>query len=59
MQRENKKALSGFEKEKALMEQKIEYLEKNLEEKTSKEKEYMSNMNSQKSDLSSEIKQIC
>ena len=44
--RENVKALSNFEKEKALMEQKIGYLEKSLEEKTSKVKEYDSNWNS-------------
>jgi hypothetical protein len=56
MHRENVKALSGFEKERALMEQKIEYLEKSLEEKTSKEKEYLSNWGTQKSELSSEIR---
>jgi hypothetical protein len=38
------------------MEQKISYLEKNLEEKSSKEKEYLSNWNSQKSELSTEIR---
>lgn len=41
------------------MEQKISYLEKSLEEKTSKEKEYLSNWNSQKSELSTEIRQVC
>lgn len=59
LHRENVKARSGFEKERALMEQKISYLEKSLEEKTSKEKEYLSNWNSQKSELSSEIRQVC
>jgi hypothetical protein len=45
MHREKVKAMSDFEKERALMEQKIAYLEKSLEEKTSKEKEYLSNWN--------------
>ena len=41
------------------MEQKISYLEKSLQEKTSKEKEYLSNWNSQKQELSSEVRQVC
>jgi hypothetical protein len=41
MHRDNVKNESEFEKERALMEQKIQYLEKSLEEKTSKEKDYM------------------
>lgn len=59
MHREKVKAMSDFEKERALMEQKIAYLEKSLEEKTSKEKEYLSNWNNQKSELSTEIRQVC
>ena len=38
MHRHNIKAESEFEKERALMEQKVLFLEKNLEEKNSKEK---------------------
>ena len=59
MHRHNIKVESEFEKERALMEQKIMFLEKNLEEKSSKEKEYLSNWNSQKSELSNEIRHVC
>lgn len=45
MHRKNIKVESEFEKERALMEQKTMFLEKNLEEKSSKEKEYLSNWN--------------
>ena len=45
MHRENVKIESEFEKERALMEQKIVYLEKSLDEKTSKEKDYMQKWN--------------
>ena len=47
MYRNNVKNECEFEKERALMEQKILYLEKSLEEKTSKEKDYMQKWNSQ------------
>lgn len=56
MNRDNVKNESEFEKERALMEQKIIYLEKSLEEKTSKEKDYMQKWNSHKSELSTEIR---
>ena len=59
MHRENVKAGSEFEKERALLEQKISFLEKSLEEKTDKEKESLSSWNNQKSELSSEIRQVC
>ena len=58
MHRENVKIESEFEKERALMEQKIVYLEKSLDEKTSKEKDYMQKWNSHKSELSTEIRQV-
>jgi hypothetical protein len=44
--------VSEFEKEKALMKQKIEYLEKSLEEKLTKEREHASDWRNQKSGLS-------
>jgi hypothetical protein len=45
MNRKNIKIESEFEKERALLEQKVLFLERNLEEKLSKEKEYLSNWN--------------
>jgi len=59
MHRHNIKVESEFEKERALSEQKILFLEKNLDEKSSKEKEYLSNWNNQKSELSNEIRLVC
>jgi len=50
--------VSEFEKEKALMKQKIEYLEKSLEEKLTKEREHASDWRNQKSGLSLEIKTL-
>lgn len=48
LHRKSIKDQSEFEKQKALMEQKIQYLEKNLEEKSSNEKQYLSKWNNQK-----------
>tara|TARA_B110000285_G_C15126187_1_gene620404 strand:+ start:2238 stop:2378 length:141 start_codon:yes stop_codon:yes gene_type:complete len=45
MNRKNIKIESEFEKERALLEQKVLFLERNLEEKLGKEKEYLSNWN--------------
>jgi chromosome segregation ATPase len=59
MNRKNIKVESEFEKERALFEQKVMFLEKSLEEKSSTEKEYLSNWNNQKSELSSEIRSVC
>lgn len=49
---------SEFDKEKALFEQKIEYLERALTEKAVKEKSYLSELQSRKSELSSEMKTL-
>ena len=59
MHRKNIQVESEFEKQKALLEQKVSFLEKNLEEKMSKEREYMSNWTNQKSELSNEIRNVC
>jgi NADPH-dependent 7-cyano-7-deazaguanine reductase QueF-like protein len=40
------------------MEQKIQYLEKNLEEKSSNEKQYLNKWNNQKFELSNEIRSV-
>ena len=56
--RNQKQSASEFEKEKALMKQKIEYLEKTLEEKSAKEREYVVDWRSQKSGLDKEIKAV-
>ena len=58
MNRKNIKVESEFEKERALLEQKVLFLERNLEEKLGKEKEYLSNWNNQKSELSNEIRNV-
>lgn len=50
---------SEFEKEKALFEQKIEYLEKALKEKVDKEREQMFEFQHQKSEMSGELRQMC
>ena len=49
---------SEFKEDKALMEQKIAYLEKSLEESRKKEKEYLNNLRSQKKDNSMLIKEL-
>lgn len=58
MNRKNIKIQSEYEKEKALFEQKVLFLQKSLDEKTAKEREYMNNWTNHKSELSSEIRQI-
>lgn len=54
--RKNIQVESEFEKQKALLEQKVQFLEKNLEEKIGKEREYLTNWTSQKSEMSNEIR---
>ena len=58
MNRKNIKIQSEYEKEKALFEQKVLFLQKSLDEKTAKEREYMNNCTNHKSELSNEIRQI-
>mmetsp|Transcript_33944 Transcript_33944/g.44790 ORF Transcript_33944/g.44790 Transcript_33944/m.44790 type:complete len:92 (+) Transcript_33944:493-768(+) len=58
VQRGIKQSQSEFDKEKALMEQKITYLEQSLKEKTEKERESTTEWRSQKSEMSLEIKQL-
>lgn len=56
MQRHLVQSESEFEKEKALFEQKVEYLERTLKEKTEKEKDYLSEWQSQKTEMSGELR---
>ena len=56
MQRHLVQAESEFEKERALFEQKAEFMEKALAEKAEKEKTYMNELQSKKSEMSGEIK---
>lgn len=56
--RKNKKLESEFDKEKALLEQKVQFLEKQLEERASNERQYMSSWNSKNSELSNEMRQV-
>jgi len=46
MQREQTKEKSEFEKERALLDQKVMFLEKSLKEKSEKEKEQMTSWSS-------------
>jgi len=58
VQRSIKQSQSESDKEKALMEQKITYLEQQLKEKSEKERESTTEWRSQKSGLSTELKQL-
>jgi hypothetical protein len=53
-----KKGSSEFDKEKALLEQKVSFLEKALSEKTDRERESSSVWNTEKIELALEIKTI-
>lgn len=59
MNRNNIKTHSEFEKQKALLEQKVQFLEKNLSEKSAKEKESTNSWAVQNKELSNEIRQQC
>jgi len=50
--------VSEFDKERALFDQKIQFLEDSLKDKQEKEKEYLNQWNSQKSEYSSEIRLV-
>ena len=52
VQRSVKQSQSEFDKEKALLEQKVEYLESALKEKQDKERDSNSELRSQKAELS-------
>ena len=57
IQRSVKQSQSEFDKQKALLDQKIEYLEQSLKERTDKERDTSSSWRTQKAELSQEIKQ--
>ena len=59
MQRHLVLTQSEFEKEKALLEQKSEFLERALQEKQAKEKDYQEELQNKKSEMSGELKQMC
>ena len=58
MQRHLVQVESEFEKERALFDQKVEFLEKSLEEKTARERDFLAERQSQKQGLTSEIKSL-
>ena len=58
VQRNVKQNQSEFDKQKALLEQKVQYLEEVLKEKTDREKESSTEWKSQKAELSLEIKAV-
>ena len=47
---------SEYEKQRALFEQKIEFLERNLQEKQDRERIYLSEIHSKRSELSGELR---
>ena len=52
-------AESEFDKERALFDQKVEYLEKSLKEKQDRERTYLSELHSIRSDMTSELRGQC
>ena len=56
MSRKAKKVESEFDKEKALLEQKVIFLEKSLEEKATNEKQYMNSWSTKNSELNNEMR---
>ena len=56
--RQNMSAQSEYDKQKALLEQKVEFLEKSLEEAQKKEKELSTELKNQKKDHFSVSKEI-
>ena len=50
---------SEFEKERALFEQKVEYLERSLREKQDRERNYLSELHSMRSDMTLELRGQC
>ncbi len=58
IQRDAKQSQSEFDKEKALLEQKVSYLELSLKERDDKERDSTSEWRTHKSELAQEIKQL-
>lgn len=56
MQRHLMLCQSEFDKEKALFEQKVEFLEKALQEKSAKERDYQAEWQSKRSEMSEELR---
>lgn len=52
-------AESEFDKERALFDQKVQYLEKSLKEKQDRERTYLSELHSIRSDMTSELRGQC
>ena len=59
MHRKTVEAESDFDKQKALLEQRISFLEASLEDKKSKEREYMTSWTNQKSERNNESRNVC
>lgn len=49
---------SEFEKEKALFDQRVEFLERSLAEKSERERSYITEIHSKRSEITGEIKQL-
>ena len=59
MAREKLQVESEFEKARALFDQKVEYLERSLEEKADRERTYISELHTKRSELTGELRQAC
>jgi len=59
LQREKLQVESEFEKERALFDQKVEFLERSLSEKADRERNYLTEMHSKRSEMTGELKVMC
>lgn len=56
IQREKLQSESEYEKQRALFDQKVEFLEKSLSEKADRERNYISELHSKRSEMTGEMK---
>lgn len=59
LQREKLQLESEFDKERALFDQKVQFLESSLQEKADKERSYISEIHTKRSELTGELKATC
>lgn len=50
---------SEYEKERALFDQKVDFLERSLAEKADRERSYMSELHTKRSELTGELRAAC
>lgn len=59
LSREKLQIQSEYQKEKALFDHKVEYLERTLNEKTDRESKYLTDLHTKRSEMTGELKQTC